>query len=203
LRNLVEKTGYWPVVLGGETDLASHESAIVGLGSGGAHQILANARALDSDVWLTERLEVRLQGQPDLHEEWPADVQHDDSFSIPYDLGTAALRTTCFVGLVPAAASWQVPALLHFGNRGDCSTSAEHASVLARWERMYAAEVVGMTRTAVELSVGSPPGEPAEALDLAHEQFAYCPNIVLQGTLTIERLAATLLDGRVWFFAWD
>jgi hypothetical protein len=33
--------------------------------------------------------------------------------------------------------------------------------------------------------------------------LGYCEDVVLQGTLTLERLAATLLHGRVWFFWWD
>ena len=76
-------------------------------------------------------------------------------------------------------------------------------SVLARWERMYAAEIVGMTHDTLELTIGNPPTEPGEALDLAYEQLGYCEDLVVQGTLTIERLAATLLNGRVWFFWWN
>jgi hypothetical protein len=38
---------------------------------------------------------------------------------------------------------------------------------------------------------------------LAKEQYAYCADIVEQGVGTIEALAATLLNGHIWFFWWD
>lgn len=206
LRNVVDQIGYWPVLLGGDADLADHVAAIADSRSGGSAQILADARGLDTEAWLRDRLAVLRQDDPavleDLHEAWPVDIEHDDTFSTPYDLETAGLRPTCYLGLMPARASWEVPAVLHFGSRADCPASAEHASVLARWERMYAAEIVGMTHATLELTVGHPPSEREQALALAYEQLAYCPNVVVQGTLTIERLAATLLNGRVWFFGW-
>jgi hypothetical protein len=40
-------------------------------------------------------------------------------------------------------------------------------------------------------------------MTIALQQFAYCPDIVLQGTETIDRLAAGLLEARYWFFWWD
>lgn len=202
LRNVVEETGYWPTLLGGEADLARHAAGLANPPADTSAEVLAEARGLDSEAWLHARLMVLRHQYPDLHEDWPADVEHDDTFSIPYDQQTAAVRLTCYLGLVPATASWHVPALLRFGGGTPGPSTAEHTSVLARWERMYAAEIVGMTRTVLELTVGNPPGEPDQALELAEEQLAYCPDIVLQGTLTVERLAATLLNGQVWFFSW-
>ena len=206
LRNIFDETLYWPVVLGGGEELARHKEALAQPQSPKSEQILADARALGGEAWLRGRLDLFHQVHAavldDLHEEWPADVEHEDTFSIPLDPATAWVRSTCFLGLVPASASWQVPALLRFGDWHECPAPAVHVSVLARWERMYAAEIVGMTRDTLELTVGNPPTEPGEALDLAYEQLGYCADVVLQGTLTIERLAATLLNGRVWFFWW-
>lgn len=206
LRNMFDVTGYWPVVLGGDDDLARHHRMVADSQASPA-QILADARAQNGESWLRGRLDqfhqIHAAQLDDLHEEWPADVEHEDTFSIPIDPATAQVRAICYLGLVPASASWQVPALLRFGDRNTCPPPSVHVSVLARWERMYAAEIVGMTRDTLELTVGNPPSEPGEALDLAYEQLGYCEDVVLQGTLTLERLAATLLDGRVWFFWWD
>ena len=47
------------------------------------------------------------------------------------------------------------------------------------------------------------PATKEEALALAWEQFVYCPDIVTQGTETVEVLAAALLNGPVWLFLWD
>ena len=40
-------------------------------------------------------------------------------------------------------------------------------------------------------------------MELAEEQFAYCPDIVHQGVGTISALASMLLDGTAWYFWWD
>ncbi len=147
LRNIFDETSYWPVVLGGADELARHKQALAGQHPADQDQILAVARAQNGESWLRGRLDefhsVYAAQLDDLHEEWPADVEHEDTFSIPIDPATAQVRATC------------------------------------------------------------PPTAPGQALDLAYEQMGYCADIVLQGTLTLERLAATLLDGRVWFFWWD
>ncbi|MEA2917821.1 MAG: hypothetical protein QOJ15_9902 [Bradyrhizobium sp.] len=47
--------------------------------------------------------------------------------------------------------------------------------------------------------VAHPISAREQAIALALEQFAYCPDIVLQGTETIERLAASLTGARYWW----
>jgi hypothetical protein len=55
----------------------------------------------------------------------------------------------------------------------------------------------------IEMTVARPPMTKEAAMELAKEQFLYCPDIVYQGTESVEALAAGLLDARVWFFWWD
>src|SRR5258708_6782659 len=128
LRNIFEETGHWPVVLGGDAELGRHVAALAE--GPDSEQILADARTHNGEAWLRGRLDqfhqVHAAQLDDLHEEWPADVEHEDTFSIPIDPGTAQARTTCYLGLVPGSASWQVPALLRFGDRNTCPPAAVH-----------------------------------------------------------------------------
>jgi hypothetical protein len=71
------------------------------------------------------------------------------------------------------------------------------------WQERYGAEVVGVTHDVVEMLISRPPRTRAQALELAREQCLYCSDIVLQGTNTLDVLAASLLDGTTWFFWWD
>ena len=55
----------------------------------------------------------------------------------------------------------------------------------------------------VQCYVEKPPMNAQGALDLAKEQYAYCYDIVEQGTETIPALASELLKSKIWFFWWD
>ena len=71
------------------------------------------------------------------------------------------------------------------------------------WDEKYGISLAGITADVIELEVQNPPTTKQQALQLAKEQFIYCPDIVYQGTQTIAALAAALLNGKVWFFWWD
>jgi Domain of unknown function (DUF4253) len=71
------------------------------------------------------------------------------------------------------------------------------------WHDLYGAEVVGITSDVVEMHVAKPPLDRESALSLAKAQYLYCNDIVEQGTQTLSVLAATLLEGSVWYFWWD
>ncbi|MDQ3930735.1 MAG: DUF4253 domain-containing protein, partial [Chloroflexota bacterium] len=128
-------------------------------------------------------------------------------FSIPYEwtddfTGLRPLPTV-HIALVPTVANWEVPAYLKFGGWNDCPPPEQHVAVLKRWHELYGAQVVGLTHEVLELGVTRPPKDRTAALIVALEQYAYCYDIVDQGTESIAALAATLLDASVWYFWWD
>jgi hypothetical protein len=55
------------------------------------------------------------------------------------------------------------------------------------WQAKYGEEIVCVIAYVIE----------------AREQFSYCSDIVTQGAGTIDALAATLYNGKSWYFWWD
>ncbi|MDF1769295.1 DUF4253 domain-containing protein [Maricaulis sp.] len=107
------------------------------------------------------------------------------------------------IGVFPTDDETEVPALLRWGAWNDCPAPEVHVAHLRAWRDAYGAKLVSVTRDTIELEVERRPASREEALKLAHEQFAYCPDIVLQGTQSIEALAASLMQSDWWFFWWD
>jgi hypothetical protein len=60
-----------------------------------------------------------------------------------------------------------------------------------------------MDLATLELRVPRPPATREAAVALAIQQYAYCYDIVDQGAGSIDALAASLMNGSVWFFWWD
>jgi len=69
-----------------------------------------------------------------------------------------------------------------------------------KWQNEYSAKVACVTGDVIEFTVENPPTTKEQALQLAEEQFIYCSDIVFQGVETIENLASTLLNSKVWYF---
>jgi hypothetical protein len=208
LQALVEQTGYWPVLLGDDEDLEFHRDALEDESFPPTTEILEAAQAIDAQTWLKNNLDTYYEVEEDftvddLQGEWPSDVEPNHEFAIPYDYRTRTPLPIVYVALIPTTISWQAPAFVRFGSWNYCPKPEEHVSVLQRWEQLYGAEIVGITHDIIELHVAQPPRERAQALALAYEQFAYCPDIVEQGVGTLRALAVSLLNASVWFFWWD
>jgi Domain of unknown function (DUF4253) len=109
--------------------------------------------------------------------------------------------------LVPVKESWQIPSIFTFGGGGwnECPPTAVHIALLKRWHQRYCAELVCMGVDSITCRVKNPVSTREEALALAIEQYAYCPDNVLQGTGngTLSGAAIDLLDAKVWQFWWD
>ena len=67
----------------------------------------------------------------------------------------------------------------------------------------FGAVLLGLGRDTVTLLVARPPRTPEQALAVAVEHHALCPDTVMQGTHTLRALADDLLDQPLWVFWWD
>lgn len=106
------------------------------------------------------------------------------------------------IGLVPAVAGWEVPALLAWsGAERDDIGGAEHLSVLHFWHESYGADLVALGLDTVECLVARPPDDARAAFELAVQHYAYCPALMDNLAPAMGALAATLF-GTHWFFDW-
>ncbi|MFJ3879553.1 DUF4253 domain-containing protein [Streptomyces sp. NPDC090077] len=110
------------------------------------------------------------------------------------------------LALVPARRGADVPAVL--GWAGPLLTAetdtARVSAVLRSWEDRFGARVLAIGYDRLDLSVAAPPRSLAEALPVAAEHFAFCPDYVWQGSGTVRDYAAEALVGAAhWSFWWD
>ncbi len=216
LRALADETGYWPVILGNDKE-ASRVLEFANYEHGQPlAEILTEAASQSAEQWLKECEQSNLNALQkahgaswqdflkELHGDWPESVHAVTGFTIPFErVGSGPPKAKVTIGLFPTKNGWEVPAQLNFGGWNECPDPAVHVRIMRKWFEDYGAELVGMSGDVIEMSVSRPPSTREDALRLAEQQFFYCEDIVLQGTETIEMLAAGLLGNRVWFFWWD
>ena len=89
---------------------------------------------------------------------------------------------------------WSGPA-----NRHD--EIAQYSAVLGKWEERYGARVVALFGSYLVCSVARPPRTLNQALTLAAEQLAFCPD--QSGLESIEIQAESLIGTSLWSFWWD
>ncbi|WP_329492855.1 DUF4253 domain-containing protein [Kitasatospora herbaricolor] len=77
------------------------------------------------------------------------------------------------------------------------------ASVLSSWEERFGAQVVAVGFDTLELSVAAPPGNFDEALLVAAEHLALCPDNILQGVGALSVYAEHLVEADNWTLWWD
>lgn len=115
--------------------------------------------------------------------------------------GTADAR----LALVPASRSADIPAAIGWsGPVNHEEDVARLCTVLRSWEDRFGIRVVVLGADTLTVGVARPPTTEAEALALAAEHYAFCPNNIEQSTLdTLEKYATKALLGQeAWTFWW-
>ena len=97
-----------------------------------------------------------------------------------------------------AASGWNGPA--NYDN-----DTAKFAAVVETWEHRFGARVIAVGPSTLHLSVAAPPTTADQALRVAAEHFAFCPDNVWQGRqpYTLASYAEHLPDSNCWEFWWD
>jgi hypothetical protein len=118
-------------------------------------------------------------------------------------LGLWQPDTELVVGLLPTSDSTAAAAYLNFGNFNECAPPEVHVALAKRWKQSHGATLIMNSCDTLEFKVAKPIVDRDDALRMAEEQFWYCEDIVLQGTQTLDALAASLIGATIWFFWWD
>ena len=127
--------------------------------------------------------------------------QHADHWAEQLSLAQPDMR----LGLVPAARSSDALAAVGWQGAVNHIGVAELCAVLRSWEDRFGVRVIGVGFAELYLSVAAPPADIAEALPVAAEHFAFCPDNVWQGQrpYTLAAYAERLVDAPTWAFWWD
>ena len=103
---------------------------------------------------------------------------------------------------LPTKNPWSIFAWLPYGGWNDCPSNEYHMAVARRWYEKYGAVPMIMGEDILEFNLKK--AVPKEDLmELALEHYAYCSDIVDQGTVTVGTLAGVLGVNRRWTFWWD
>lgn len=162
-------------------------------------QVIEAAGALDVEAWLRDRE----RGEPLPSGPWPRGESGSGELGLHLDTLSRKPKKHVMIGLFPTRNAWEAPALMRYGGWNENPEAHVHVALHKRWHERHAARIACMSNDIVECLVDRPPATREAALVLAREQYLYCPDIVDQGVESVEALAATLLNGRVWYFWWD
>ena len=105
---------------------------------------------------------------------------------------------------IPVKNPWEIFAYLPFGGWNECPDTPELTAVAKYWFEQYGAVPAAMTHDELEFVLPSPlPKE--KAMEVAAEQYGFCPDVVEQGPedATVGSLADVLRQSTVWYFWWD
>lgn len=107
------------------------------------------------------------------------------------------------LAVIPCDAPWKVFAWLPFGGWNDVPSDVQLTAVFRRWFEKCGAVPAVVSPDVIEFWLDQPVTDPVLASELAMEMYYLCPDIVDQGTETVENLASSLLNANVWYFWWD
>ena len=105
---------------------------------------------------------------------------------------------------IPVKHPWEIFAYLPFGNWNECPDTPELMAVAKYWFEQYGAVPAVLTHDVLEFDLPTAISKEC-AMEVALEQYGFCPDIVDQGPedATVGSLADVLRQSKVWYFWWD
>ncbi|WP_254406845.1 DUF4253 domain-containing protein [Streptomyces sp. GMY02] len=109
------------------------------------------------------------------------------------------------LGLVEAPRGADALAAVGWDGPVNYDDTGKYAAVVRSWEERFGARVVAVGFGTLHLSVAAPPADRDEALAVAAEHFAFCPDNVWQGQhrQALAAYADQLIGVNCWEFWWD
>lgn len=205
LRHGVGLSGYWPIIIGGGDSINDIFEMLEEEDNYDPEVTIKKAAAINIQAWINDAMEdEEYSDMPEVpHGPWPDNVRPSSEFTVHTEILSGNPHETVDIVFIPTTRPWEAAAYFNYGTWNECPNSDVHVAFAQSWYERYGAEPIGFTNSTIEFIVERPPVTKDDALALALEKYAYCYDIVEQGTETIERLAAVLLNGTSWYFWWD
>ena len=146
----------------------------------------------------------------DISEDWINEVSNEN-WADEFD-GDGSINEFTFLDVkeivlfeVPTKNPWEVIAWFPMGGWNECPWVDDMMAISHYWYEKYHAFPAVITRDVLQYIVENPVDNEEEALELAKEHYAFCTDRLDQGTAsgTINEVADSLIDSKVWFFWWD
>lgn len=199
-----EREGFIPVFVAAE-DVTLLECLEMNQEDGGgaeaARQAALAAPVEDGEAYFASLLAGRKEEAADDGFDWLEDVlgEQDGGEAVDDFYG---MEEPMLLAEIPVKNPWEVFAYLPFGGWNECPDTQGLMAAAKRWYEKYGAVPAAMTHDVLQFQVPAPV-DPEQAMDLALEQYAWCPDIVDQGCQSVGALADGLARSTVWFFWWD
>ena len=171
---------------------------------------MLSAPIKDSKAVLEELIGQRKAEAEDDDMDWEEEIlgemaggYDNDRFSCYWD-SDSHMTHPLILARIPVKKPWEIFAYLPFGNWNECPNTPELMAVAKYWFEQYGAIPAAMSHDELEFELPVP--VPKErAVELAVEQYGFCPDIVdqEQDDPTVGNLADVLRQSTVWYFWWD
>ena len=125
----------------------------------------------------------------------------NDRFSSYWDDDTE-MTYPLILAKIPVKNPWEIFAYLPFGNWNDCPDTPELMAAAKYWFQQHGAIPAAMSHDELEFELPTPISKE-RAMEVAVEQYGFCPDLDQNEDGSIGSLAAVLWQSTVWYFWWD
>ena len=103
---------------------------------------------------------------------------------------------------IPVKNPWEIFAYLPFGNWNECPDTPDLMAVAKYWFEQYGVIPAAMSHDELEFELPTPISKE-RAMEVAVEQYGFCPDLDQNEDGSIGSLADVLWQSTVWYFWWD
>ena len=125
----------------------------------------------------------------------------NDRFANYWNDGTG-MTYPLILAKIPVKNPWEIFAYLPFGNWNECPDTPDLMAVAKYWFEQHGAIPAAMSHDELEFELPTPISKE-RAMEVAVEQYGFCPDLDQNEDGSIGSLAAVLWQSTVWYFWWD
>lgn len=169
---------------------------------------MLSAPVKDGKAVLKELIGQRKEEAEDDDLDWDEEVLGEMEGGEPNDRfanywnGDTGMTYPLILAKIPVKNPWEIFAYLPFGNWNECPDTPDLMAVAKYWFEQHGAIPAAMSHDELEFELPTPISKE-RAMEVAVEQYGFCPDLDQNEDGSIGSLADVLWQSTVWYFWWD